>query len=223
MPRIDRIEILDRQLVSRDDRFLKLETLRVRNHYADGTVSRDYHCDFVLAPGIDAVAVILYYREAERVFVGVTECVRPACYLRGQLPLVQPDARGYRTVTEIVAGRFEPLDAGEGGIDRRAAAEAREEAGFAVDPAAAIPLGQALFTSPGQSPEKVHFRAFEIDPAARQPAPGDGSPMELGHPMRFLELADAIRRCVGGDIEDTKTEIGFRRLADHLAHATRDA
>ena len=217
MPPVQRIEILDRQLVSRPDRFLRLETLRVRNHYADGTASRDYACDLVLAPGIDAVAVVLFHREGGRVFVGVSEFVRPAVTLRRELPLVQPDGRTYETVTEVVAGRLQAEDAGPGGIERRAAIEALEEAGFAVDPADAIVLGGGLFSSPGQTPEKVFFRAFEVDPTKRQAAPGDGSPMESLAPLRFLELGDALRRCVAGEIEDPKAEIGFRRLADHLA------
>ena len=216
MPHVQRIEILDRQLASSPDRFLKLETLRVRNHYADGTTSRDYACDLVVAPGVDAVAVILFYRDGGRAFVGVTDCVRPPVTLRCQLPLVQPDARTYEVVTEVLAGRFEPCDAGEGGIERRAAAEALEEAGFAVDPADAIVLGGALFSSPGQTPEKIHFRAFEVALAARRAAEGDGSPMETLVPMRFLELHEAIGLCVAAEIEDLKAEIGFRRLADHL-------
>jgi ADP-ribose pyrophosphatase len=218
MPNVQRIEIVDRQVVSPPDRFLRLETLRVRNHYADGTASREYRCDLVLAPGIDAVAVILFYREGGRVFVGVTDCIRPPVYLRCQLPLVQPDARTYETVTEVVAGRFEPSDAGEGGVERRAAAEALEEAGFAVDPAQAIRLGGELLSSPGQTPEKVFFRAFEVNLADRRAAHGDGSPMETLRPMRFIDLREAIRLCVAGEIEDPKAEVGFRRLADHLRH-----
>ena len=223
MPDIERIEILNRQLSSRDDRFLRLETLTVRNHYADGTTSRDYHCDLVLAPGVDAVAVILFYREEDAVHVGLLECIRPPVYIRRELPLVQPDERVYLTVTEVVAGRLEPGDAGEDGVSRRAAIEAHEEAGFEVDARDAVVLGQGLFSSPGQTPEKVYFRAFEIDPARREAAQGDGSPMEAAHEMYFLELGDAIRRCVSGEIEDPKAELGFRRLADRLGVGMRDS
>ena len=216
MPAIEQVEILDRELASRPDCFLKLETLRVRNRYADGTTSREYPCDVVVAPGIDAVAVVLFYREGERVLVGVIECTRPAVALRRELPLVQPDAGVRATVTEAVAGRLEAGDAGEGGIDRRAAIEAGEEAGYAVDAAAAIRLGGGVFSSPGLSPEKIHFRAFEVDPARREAARGDGSPMEALAGVRFIELAEAIRLCTQGLIEDPKAEIGFRRLAAHL-------
>jgi len=218
MPEVSRIEILDRSLSSREDRFLRLETLRVRNHYADGSTSREYLCDLVLAPGVDAVAVILFYRREGKVYVGVAECIRPPVFLRRELPLVKPDGREYLTVTEVVAGRFEEGDVGEEGIDRRAAIEAHEEAGFAVRPGDAIRLGGGLFSSPGQTPEKVYFRAFEVDPRQRGHAAGDGSPMEACHILRFIELREAIRQCTRGEIEDPKAEIGFRRLADHLGY-----
>ena len=217
VPDIERIEILDRQLSSREGTYLRLETLRLRNHYADGTSSREYVCDLVVAPGVDAVAVILFYRERDEVYVGLIECIRPPVYIRRELPLVQPDERVYLTVTEVVAGRLEPGDAGEDGVSRRAAIEAHEEAGFEVDARDAVVLGQGLFSSPGQTPEKVYFRAFEIDPARQQTARGDGSPMEATYAVHFLELRDAIRRCVNGEIEDPKAELGFRRLAERLA------
>jgi len=216
MPELDRIEIVDRQPASREGTYLRLETLRVRNHYGDGTASREYRCDYVVAPGVDAVAVILFYRDGDEVYVGLLECIRPPVYIRRDLALVQPDAQVYLTVTEVVAGRLEPGDEGEGGISRRAAIEAREEAGFEVNAADAVVLGGGLFSSPGQTPEKVYFRAFEIDPAHQQAALGDGSPMETTHDITFVEVHDAIRRCVAGEIEDPKAEIGFRRLADYL-------
>ena len=56
MPAIEQIEILGRELASRPDRFLKIETLRVRNRYADGTTSSEYACDVVVAV-LDGAAV----------------------------------------------------------------------------------------------------------------------------------------------------------------------
>jgi hypothetical protein len=211
------MEFLERRLNSRPDRYLTLETLRVRNHYDDGTASKEYECDFVKAPGLDAVAAILFYRDGERVMVGLIECVRPPVTVRRELELLAPDDREYVTVTETVAGRLEPEDAGEEGIDRRAAIEAGEEGGFEVRAEDAVRLGKALFTSPGMTPEKVFFRAFEVDPTQQRPALGDGSPMEDGYELRFIELSEGIRRCWDGVIEDPKAEIGFRRLADWLA------
>lgn len=216
MPDVTRLEVLERRLASDPDRFLRLETLRVRNHYADGTASPEYRCDYVVAPGVDAVAVVLFHREGDAVQVGLTECVRPPVTMRRDIDLIQPDGREYLTVTETVAGRLEPGDEGEEGISRRAAAEAHEEAGFAVEAADAIVLGGPLFSSPGQTPEKVHFRAFEVDPAHQDDALGDGSPMEAAHELRWVEVGEAIAQCMAGIIEDPKAEIGFRRLVDHL-------
>ncbi|MFP4055893.1 MAG: NUDIX hydrolase [Candidatus Brocadiia bacterium] len=223
MPEVTRIQILDRQLASSPERYLRLETLRVRNHHADGSASRTYACDLVLAPGVDAVAVILFCREGDAVRVAVVECVRPAVSLRRELDLAVPDEREYLTVTEVVAGRFEEGDRGEEGADRRAAIEAREEAGFHVRPQDAIRLGRGLFSSPGQTSEKVFFRAFQVEPRQRQEAAGDGSPMEEAGTLRFIELGQAIRLCVDGEIEDPKAEVGFRRLADHLKYQAPQA
>jgi len=54
-------------------------------------------------------------------------------------------------------------------------------------------------------------------PAAQRPLTGDGSPMEEGARTRWLGLDDAIAACARGDLPDLKTELGLRRLRDHLA------
>jgi hypothetical protein len=41
--------------------------------------------------------------------------------------------------------------------------------------------------------------------------------MEEGARTYWLALDDAIAACVRGDICDLKTELGLRRLRDHLA------
>ena len=46
---------------------------------------------------------------------------------------------------------------------------------------------------------------------------GDGSPMEEGARTTWLLLDDAIAACVRGELADLKTELGLRRLRDHLA------
>ena len=64
--------------------------------------------------------------------------------------------------------------------------------------------------------EKFYFVAVEVDPTTQRPLAGDGSPMEDGARTRWLALDDAIAACVRGDITDLKTELGLRRLRDHL-------
>jgi ADP-ribose pyrophosphatase len=64
--------------------------------------------------------------------------------------------------------------------------------------------------------EKFYFTAVEVDPTAQQPLAGDGSPMEEGARTRWLALDAAIDACVQGALVDLKTELGLRRLRDHL-------
>ena len=45
--------------------------------------------------------------------------------------------------------------------------------------------------------------------------------MEEGATTRWLELDDAIARCVRGELCDMKSELGLRRLRDHLASTSR--
>jgi hypothetical protein len=66
--------------------------------------------------------------------------------------------------------------------------------------------------------EKEYFAAVEVDPATQVELAGDGSAMEEGATTRWLDLDDAIAACVRGEISDLKTEVGLRRLRDHLAH-----
>ena len=40
--------------------------------------------------------------------------------------------------------------------------------------------------------------------------------LDLVHAARWLDLDDAIAACLRGDIEDSKTELGLRRLRDQL-------
>jgi ADP-ribose pyrophosphatase len=121
-------------------------------------------------------------------------------------------------LTELVAGVLEPEDLGEAGLRARAAAEVLEEAGFAVAPEAIELLGAGgLYPSPGAMVEKFYFACVEVDPAAQQPLSGDGSPMEEGAQTRWVRLDDALAALLRGELMDLKTELGLRRLRDHLA------
>src|SRR5690606_29818211 len=100
---------------------------------------------------------------------------------------------------------------------QRAVAEVAEEAGYDVRPEAIEFLGAGTFPSPGTMPEKYWLLAVEIDDVDARGIPqGDGSPMEEGGRITWLGLDEAIEACVAGRIEDAKTELVFRRLADRL-------
>jgi ADP-ribose pyrophosphatase len=195
--------------------FLAIRRLRLRNKRPDGSLSRGYICDYIVRPyGQDAVVVAIF--DAQR-RVLVRECLRPAIYLgRDPQKAPLPESPPGLMLTELVAGIIEEGDQGETGLRERAAAEVAEEAGFIVDPARVVLLGRGLLPSPGSMVEKFHFAAVEVDPATQQPLEGDGSPMEEGATTRWIPLDEAISATVRGEITDLKTELGLRRLRDHL-------
>lgn len=217
-----RIEVVaDRTATSRcDEGFLRLKRLTLRNQYADGTASREYPCDIVTRPGADAVAVVLWHREGGKVFVHLRRGVRCAVYFRRdkKAELVQPDDRLYDTLDELVAGILEKADTGPGGVRRRGALEAHEEAGFAVAPDEVRLLGAGFFPTPGVTDEKVFLAEAEVEPSSAGAIEGDGSVMEEGASTIVRELRDAIAACRSGEIADAKTELGLFRLADAIGY-----
>ena len=197
--------------------FLKLRRLRIRNVYADGSRSAPYACDVMSRRDVDAVTVVLYEVDRERrVRVLLKEGLRPAVFLRKDKTLARPDAKPWLFVAEIAAGVLEKSDDGEGGIERRAALEAEEECGLAVDPATIEPLGGSMFPSPGVTDECVYFRAARVPVEHARGGAGDGSKMEEGQRVLVLDLPEAIARCRRGEIPDMKTEIGLLRLCDRI-------
>ena len=217
-------------VVERDERageggFLAIRRLHLRNRRDDGTLSAPYLCDLIARPyGQDAVVVAVYRASGfglrasgSEVRVLVRECLRPAIALgrdAAQAPIAEPPPG--LLLTELVAGIVEQGDRGEDGLRVRAAHEVREEAGFVVDPAEVELLGAGMLPSPGCMVEKFYFAAVEVDPAAQLPLEGDGSPMEEGARTRWLPLDEALAMCTRGEICDLKTELGLRRLRDHL-------
>jgi ADP-ribose pyrophosphatase len=199
--------------------FLAIRRLRMRNRRADGSVSPPYVCDAIARPyGQDAVVVAIYARTATGVEVLVRDGLRPALPMArdpARAPLPEPAPRMF--LTELVAGILETGDVGEAGLRQRAAHEVAEEAGFVIEPAAVALLGAGSYPSPGCMVEKFYFAAAEVDPSTQQPLAGDGSPMEEGARTRWLPLDAAIEACVQGALVDLKTELGLRRLRDHLA------
>jgi len=195
--------------------FLSIRRLHLKLRRADGTLSREGIYDFVERPiGLDAAVVALWHRDpAGRVQVLVRRG------LRVPIDFGRPDSdRAPHPFTELVAGILEAGEHDEAALRRRAAAEALEEAGLTVDPAAVTRLGPPMYPTPGLFAELFHFVAAEVrDPAAAQPPEGDGSPFEEGATLAWLPLDQALAGCASGEIADLKTELALRRLADYLA------
>ena len=216
---LSKVEIVtDRTAANLTEGYLRLYRWTLRNTYTDGTTSDLYPCDVVDRAGIDAVAVVMYaiYPDTRTVEVLLRETLRPGLMLRGQRDLPLPEQRERPMTWEIVAGVIEPGEKGQSAINRRAAAEVEEEAGFQIFAPAVIDLGAGILPTPGPFPEKIYLKAVEVDPADQGIPAGDGSPMEEGCRLQWFELATAIQMCVNGQIEDAKTEIALRRLAQRL-------
>ena len=146
--------------------FLRLERFRAKNLHRHGGASRPYRFEVLHRRGVDAVAIVPFYfdRRTRRLMVVCKVGFRPGLYLRHRLPLPARDRRAYTSVIEAVAGSLEPGDRGETGITARARAELIEETGMRPIARRGRDLGAGFFPSHGQSTEKVHLRAFQVDP-----------------------------------------------------------
>lgn len=221
---VRRLEILKR-LPSAGPGFLTLERFVARNVYASGARSAPYRLEVVHRRALDAVAILPFFFTGRRGRLMVVFKVgfRPGLYLRaGKRPGV-PDRRVYTFVREAVAGSLEPGDRGQRGVDRRARQELFEETGLQPVAGRVIRLGAGFFPSHGQSTEKVHLRAFEVDLARGARPPGDGSVNEEDAGTAVLEAGAILRRCRSGAIEDPKLEIGVTRLCARLGYRPPEA
>jgi ADP-ribose pyrophosphatase len=214
------VEIVSDQVIGREGGFLAIRRLRMKNRRADGSHSAEYLCDYLIRPmGQDAVVVAIFTRPATGgVRVLLRDGLRPPLHVgRADAGLPVPDGKGYLYFREVVAGIIENDDKGEEGIRRRAALEVMEEAGYQVAADQVRLLGAGSVPSPGAMAEKFWLAAVEVrDPDVTRIPTGDGSPMEEGAAIAWMELDEAIAACVRGEVEDMKTEIVLRRLKEHL-------
>jgi len=175
--------VIDRDQVVGQGGFLAIRRLHMHNRRGDGSASPGFVCDFVHRPyGQDAVVIVLWHRDATgAIHVLLREGMRPGLAFGrdpARAPLPEPAGDGW--LVELPAGIVEAGDVGEVGLRARAVAEALEEGGFAVEPAALVLLGA-----------------------------GTG----------WWTLDAAIAAAIAGALPDGKTELGLRRLRDHLAGA----
>ncbi len=206
-----------------DEGFLRLKRLRARNRRTDGSASPEYKIDVVDRPTLDAVALVIWARTARGVEVLTRHQLRAAAFFRRGRKAALPEPE-YLLIEEIVAGVLEPGEAGLEALKQRAVEEAHEEAGLTVPAASVRQLGGPFFPAPGILSEKIHGLEAEVPrgdgpDVLDAPHEGDGSPLEEGSHLQWRTLADAVRACEAGEIEDAKTEIGFRRLAARLGVA----
>lgn len=196
-----------------DEGFLHVRRLRAQNVRADGSRSKEYRIDVIDRPRLDAVAVLVWRKNADgqREFF-TRQQLRPAAHFRATKKQTVPDGRSHLFCEEIVAGLIEVTDAGDVGMRARAAEEVFEESGFHIAPQQLLQLGHPFFVAPGIISEKIFLFAADVTGLEKVNASGDGSPLEEGGRWQF-RTENSLRAAIdSGAIQDAKTELAFFRL-----------
>ena len=187
--------------------FLRLVRRRFVARYPDGSSSQPFVYDEVDRAALDAVVIVAHYREGGSRFVYLRSAVRP--------PIACREAPGGpHGLWELPAGLVEPAEAGPDGARRTAQRELEEELGFRLPIEGLRPLGPWLFPAPGIIAERHYYFEIEVEPGARAEPSHDGSPLEHFGQVIALELEHALSLCRSGVINDSKTELGLRRLKE---------
>jgi ADP-ribose pyrophosphatase len=195
--------------------FLRLKRVIMRVAFADGTVSEPFEYDTIDRARLDAVVLAAHYRgEGGRRQVILRSALRPPVALRPRAtsPIVERDTLG--ALWELPAGLVEADERSPEGLRRCAARELHEEVGVVVSPDALRELGPSGFPAPGVIGERHFFFHVEIDPATFQVPTEDGSALEKLAKVVAVDLEHAIALTRTGEIEDEKTELALRRLAE---------
>lgn len=192
--------------------FIRVRRLVLVNHHEDGTASAPYPYDCAERTAMDAVGLVLHAADGR---VCLRSSIRPPLALRAGYALPIPGTDD-PTLFEIPAGLVESDEHGEEGLRGCSARETLEEVGLDVAPERFVRLGPAVYLTPGLIAEKLHFFHALVDPSAAVAPSLDGSPVEEGARIEWVPLAEALAACRDGRIEDIKTELGLRRLAEVL-------
>jgi ADP-ribose pyrophosphatase len=218
LPSLPRIKLsIDRERSEHAPRnaYLTIRRLELRAQFPDGTVSEPFFYDMVMRKMIDAVVVAPHFRdESGTRKVLLRSALRPPVAFRPRDVWPVPERETLGGLWEFPAGLVEPDERSEEGLRRCAARELYEETGAEVALDAMLALGPSTFPCPGVIGERHFYFHAEIDPAALVPPVEDGSVLERQASLVTVTLEDALALVRAGEIEDSKTEIALRRLAE---------
>lgn len=198
--------------------FLRLVRRRLVAHYPDGSVSQPFLYDEVDRRAIDAVIIAAHYQQGGEPWVYLRSAVRPPLQFRDPDRSPVPEARG-GSLWELPAGLIEPGEQTPEGVFEAGRRELAEELGFDVPVTAFHALGPSTFPAAGFIAERHFFVSVAVRPEARSEPSLDGSALERFGQVLALPLARALDLCRSGGVEDAKTELGLRRLAEAVASA----
>jgi ADP-ribose pyrophosphatase len=216
LPKIE-LELLEDLSPDAPKGFLRLVRRRYRARYPDGTQSAPFVYDAVDRAALDAVVIVAHFaapRGSRRVYL--RSAVRPPLAMRdaSRSPLAN-DACG-TGLWEVPAGLVEASEQSVTGVVRAAQRELEEELGFSVPVTALNVLGPSGFPSPGVIAERHFYFEVSVSPELRNEPSLDGSALEHFGAVVDVSLEDALAMCRSGQIEDSKTELALRRLAEKL-------
>ena len=216
LPKID-LELLEDLSPPDQNGFLRLVRRRYRATYPDGTQSPPFIYDAVDRDAIDAVVIVAHFLAFGQRRVFLRSALRPPLTLRVRAHSPLPDEACDGALWELPAGLVEQSERSPAGVVHAAQRELLEELGFEVGLAELRALGRSTFPAPGFVAERHFFFEVAVDPSARREPEHDGSPLEHFGQVVDVTLADALARCRDGAIEDAKTELALRRLAEKFA------
>jgi ADP-ribose pyrophosphatase len=195
--------------------FLSTSHLVLRATFPDGTESEPFRYDIVARERLDAVVIAAHFRDEQgQRHVYLRSALRPPVALRPKEAWPVPEHDDLGNLWELPAGLVEEDERSPEGLLSCAARELHEELGFVISPDKLAPLGPSTFPAPGMVGERHFFFHVEVDPKTRVEPPEDGSVLERGAAIAAIPLDEALALARKGVIEDEKTELGLRRLAE---------
>jgi ADP-ribose pyrophosphatase len=197
--------------------FLRLLRHRLRLWVGDAPASDATVVDSIGRAALDAVVIAPFHIDETGVrWVWLRSSLRPALAMRPMEARPFDEKPSLGVLWELPAGLVEPDEISVAGLVRCAARELEEELGFDVALDRFAPLGPSNFPLAGAIAERHHYFCVEVDPASRHQPSEDGSVLERDALVVALPLDEALTLLRAGVIEDAKSEIGLRRLAEAM-------
>jgi ADP-ribose pyrophosphatase len=195
--------------------YLVVHRMEVEARFPDGSKSEPFVYDVVQRRALDAVVVVPHFvgKDGKR-RVLLRSALRPPVRFRPREVWPVPERPTLGGLWEVVAGLVEEDERSPEGLRACAARELYEEVGATVALEAVHPLGPSTFPCPGVIGERHFFFHAAIDPEALVLPPEDGSVLERHARLAVVSLEEALALVRAGEIEDAKTEIALRRLAE---------
>jgi ADP-ribose pyrophosphatase len=189
--------------------------MMLRLRFEDGHESTPFEYDIIDRERLDAVVIVAHYAGSDgRRRVLLRTALRPPVALRPLSVRPIPERETLGALWELPAGLVEVDERSAEGLKQCAARELLEEVGVKADPSALAELGPSTFPAPGMVGERHFFFHVAIDPAQISVPTEDGSALERGAIVAAVPLDEALALCRRGEIEDAKTELALRRLAE---------